>query len=183
MCIAEAAEVDLHSLYLMWPWRGAWKQVPQRGYIAWTQGLKPYDQSFCQGSFVLTVLHVNILWLVYNDTIIKNMLYGRVYLKWILIIQEFDDHSCVISVKMLSLCWSLVLKSTDVNLGSASLILAHAQWTFRMDHSIIHWILISTAALIHRTGTSIYTLIHGIAALIYTNSLMISFLAFSSLYL
>ena len=49
-----------------------------------------------------------------------------------------------------------------------------------MDHSIS---LISTAALIHKTGTSIYTLIHGIATLIYTNSLMISFLALSSLYL
>ena len=52
-----------------------------------------------------------------------------------------------------------------------------------MDHSIIHSILISTAALIPRTGTSIYTLIHGIATLIYPNSLMISFLALSSLYL
>ena len=167
----------------MWPWRGTWKQVPQRGYSSWSQSLKPYDQSFCQGSFVLTMLHVNISWLEYNNTSIKRMLYGRVYLKWILIIQEFDDLSCVISVELLSLCWSLVLKSTDVNLGSASLISAHAQWTFIMDHSIIHSILISTAALIHRTGTSIYTLIHGIATLIYTNSLMISFLALGSFYL
>ena len=119
-------------------------------------------------------------WLVYNNTSIKRMLCGRVYAKWILIIQEFDDLSCIISVELLSLCWSLVLKSTDVNLGSASLNSAHAQWTFRMDHSIS---LISTAALIHRTGTSIFTFIHGIATLIYTNSLMISFLALSSLYL
>ena len=95
------------------------------------------------------------------------MLCGGVYLKWILIIQEFDDLSRVISVELLSLCWSLVLKSSDVNLGSASLIWAHAQWTFRMGHSIIHSILISTAALIHMTGTSIYTLIHGIATLMY----------------
>ena len=50
-----------------------------------------------------------------------------------------------------------------------------------MDDSIIHSILISTTALIHRTGTIIFTLIHGIATLIYTNSLMISFLALSSL--
>ena len=49
-----------------------------------------------------------------------------------------------------------------------------------MDHSIIHSIIISTAALIHRTGTSIWTLIHGIAILVYANSLMISFLALSS---
>ena len=111
------------------------------------------------------------------------MLCDRVYLKWILIIQESDDLSCVISVKLLYLCWSLFLKSTDVNLESASLISAHAQWTFRMDHSIIHSILINSAALIHRTGTSIYTLIHGIATLIYTNSFMIIFLALSSLYL
>ena len=110
------------------------------------------------------------------------MLCGRVYLKWIPIIQEFDDLSCVISVELLSLCWSLVLKSTDANLGSASLISAHTQWTFRMDHSIIHLIIISTAALIHGTDTSICT-IHGIATLVYANSLMISFLAFSSLYL
>ena len=127
------------------------------------------------------MLHVNIPRLVYNDTIIKRMLCGRVYLKWIFIIQEFDDLSYVISVEVLSLCWSLVLKSTEVNLGSASLISAHAQWTFRMDHNIIKSILISTAALIHRTGTNIYTLIHDIATLSYTNSLMISFLAFSSL--
>ena len=167
----------------MWPWRGTWKQVPQRGYSSWSQSLKPYDQSFCQGSFVLTMLHVNISWFECNNTSFKRMLCGRVYLKWILIIQEFDDLSCVISVELLSLCWSLVLKSTDVNLGSASLISAHAQWTFRMDHSIIHSILISTAALIHRTDTSIYTIIHGIATLIYANSLMISFLALSSFYL
>ena len=167
----------------MGPWRGTWKQVPQRGYSSWTQNLKPYSQSFCQGSFVLTVLHVNIPWRMYNNTSIKRMLGDRVYLKWILIIQEFDDLSCVISVKLLYLCCSLVLESTDVNLASASLISAHAQWTFRMDDSIIHSILISSAALIHRTGTSIYTLIHGIATLIYTNSLMISSLALSSLYL
>ena len=111
------------------------------------------------------------------------MLCGRVYLKWIPIIQEFDDLSCVISVELLSLCWSLILKSTDVNLGSASLISAHTQWTFRMDHSIIHSIIISTAALIRGTGTSICTLIHDIATLVYANSLMIRFLALSSLYL
>ena len=52
-----------------------------------------------------------------------------------------------------------------------------------MDHSIIHSIIISTAALIHGTGTNICTLIHGIATLVYANSLMISFLALSSLYL
>ena len=52
-----------------------------------------------------------------------------------------------------------------------------------MNHSIIHSIIISTTALIHGTGTSIWTLIHGIATLVYVNSLMISFLAFSSLYL
>ena len=52
-----------------------------------------------------------------------------------------------------------------------------------MDHSIIHSIFISTEALIQGTGTSIYTLIHGIAILVYANSLMISFLALSSLYL
>ena len=167
----------------MWPWRGTWKQVSQRAYSSWTQSLKPYDQSFCQGSFVLTVLHDNIPRLVYNNTSTKRMLCGRVYLKWILIIQQFDDLSCVISVELLSSCWSLVLKTTYVNLGSASLIWAHAQWTFRMDHSIIHSILIRTAALIHGTGTSIYTLIHGIATLVYTNSRMISFLALSSLYL
>ena len=95
---------------------------------------------------------------MYNNTIIKKMVCGRVYPKWILIVQEFDDLSCVMSVELLSLCWSLVLKSTDVNLGSASLISAHTQGTFRMDHSIIHSILISTAALIHRTGTRISTL-------------------------
>ena len=111
------------------------------------------------------------------------MLCGRVYLKWIPIIQEFDDFSCVISVELLSLYWSLVLKSTDVNIGRASLISAHTQWTFKMDHSIIHSITISTAALIHGTGTSIFTLIHGIATLVYANSLMISYLALSSLYL
>ena len=165
----------------MWPWRGTWKQVPQCGYSSWTQSLKPYNQSFCQGSFVLTVLRVNIPRAMCNNTTIKRMLCGKVYLKWILIIQEFDDLSCVISVELLSLCWSLVLKSTDVNLGSASLIPAHAQLTFRMDHSIIHPILIGTVAFIHRTGTSIYTIIH--ATLIYTNSFMISFLALSSLYL
>ena len=137
----------------------------------------------CQGNFLLTVLHVNIPWLVYNNTSIKRMLCGRVYLKWILIIEEFDDLSCVISVGLQSLCWSLVLKSTDVNLGSASLISAHAQWTFRMDHSIIHSILISTAALIHRTGTSIYTLIYGIVTLIYTSHDQLPGLALSSLYL
>ena len=163
----------------MWPWRGTWKQVPQHDYSFWAQSLKPYGQSFCQEAFVLTVVHVNIPWLMYNNTIIKRMQCGRVYLKWILIVQEFDDLSCVISVELLSLCWSLVLKSTDVNLGSGSLISAHTQWTYRTDHSSIHSILISTAALIHRTGTSIYTLSHGIANLIYTNSLMISFLALS----
>ena len=52
-----------------------------------------------------------------------------------------------------------------------------------MDDNIIHSILLSIAALIHRTGTITYTLIHGIATLIYTNSLMISFLDLSSLYL
>ena len=167
----------------MWPWRGTWKQVPQRCYSSWTQSLKPYDQSFCQGSFILTVLRVNISRVMCNNTTSKRMLCGKFYLKWIFIIQEFDDLSCVISVELLSLCWSLVLKSTDVNLGSASLIPAHAQLTFRMDHSIIHPILISTATFIHRTGTSIYTIIHGIATLIYTNRFMISFLALSSLYL
>ena len=92
---------------------------------------------------------------MYNNTIIKKMLCGLVYPQWILIVQEFDDLSSVISVELLSLCWSLVLKSTDVNLGSASLILAHTRGTFRMDHRIIHSILISTAALIHRTGIRI----------------------------
>ena len=164
----------------MWPWRGTWKQVSQRGYSSWTQSLKPYDQSFCQGSFVLTVLHDNIPWLVYNNTNTKIMLCGTVYLKWILIIQQFDDLSCVISVELLSLCWSLVLKTTDVNLGSASLIWAHTQCMFRMDHSIFYSILIRTAALIHRTVTSIT---HGSATLVYTNSRMISFLALSSLYM
>ena len=110
------------------------------------------------------------------------MLYDRAYLKCILIIQKFDYLNCVISVELQYLCWSLVLKSTDVNLGGASLISAHAQWTFKMNHSIIHSILISTAALVHRTGTSIYTLTHDIVTLIYTNSLMISFLVLSSLY-
>ena len=94
------------------------------------------------------------------------MLCGRVYFKWIPIIREFDDLSCVISVELLSLCGSLVLKSTDVNLGSASLISAHTQRTFRMDHSIIHSIVISTAALIHGIGTSICTLILGIATVV-----------------
>ena len=127
----------------MWPWWGTWKQVPQR-YSSWTQSLKPYGQSLCQGAFVLTELHVSVPWLMYNNTIIKKMLCGRVYPKWVLIVQEFDDLSSVMSVELLSLCWSLVLKSTDVNLGSASLISAHTQGTFRMDHSIIHSILIST---------------------------------------
>ena len=140
----------------MWPWRGTWKQVPQC-CSSWTQSLKPYGQSFCQGAFVLTVLHGSIPWLMYNNTIIKKMLCGKVYPKWILIVQEFDDLSSVMSVELLSLCWSLVLKSTDVNLGSASLISAHTQGTFRMGHSIIHSILISTAALVHRTGTCIST--------------------------
>ena len=150
--------------------------------LSWTQSLKPYDQSFCQGSFVLKVLHVNIPRAICSNTTIKRMLCDRVYLKWILIIQEFDDLSCVIFVELLSLCWSLVLKSTDMNLASASLIPAHAQLTFRMDHSIIQPILICTAALIDRTGTSIYTTVHGITT-IYTNSLMISFLTLNSLYL
>ena len=44
-------------------------------------------------------------------------------------------------------------------------------------------ILISIAALIHKTGTRIYTFIHAIVTLIYTNSLMISFLALGSIYL
>ena len=52
-----------------------------------------------------------------------------------------------------------------------------------MNHSIIHPILISTAALVHMTGSSLYTLIHGIVTLICTNSLMISFLALGNLYL
>ena len=52
-----------------------------------------------------------------------------------------------------------------------------------MNHSIIHPSLTSIAALIHRTGTSIDILIDGIATLIYTNSLMISFLALGTLYL
>ena len=51
-----------------------------------------------------------------------------------------------------------------------------------MDHSIIQPIRISIATLIHRTGTSIYTISHGIATLIYTNNFMTSFLALSSVY-
>ena len=130
-------------------------------------------------SFVLTVLHVNIPWLACNyksrECCVTELASNGFSLAKNLMI--------LVSVELLYLCWSHVLKSTDVNLGSVSLISAHAQWTFKMDHSIIHSILISTAALIHRTGTSIYTLIHGIATLIYTNSLKISFLALSSLYL
>ena len=47
----------------------------------------------------------------------------------------------------------------------------------------IHPILNSMTVLIHKTGTSIYTPIYGIATMIYSNSLMISFLALFSLYL
>ena len=70
----------------------------QRGYSSWTHSLKPYHQSFCQGYFVLTVLRINIPRVMCNSTTIKRMLCDKVYLKWILIIQEFDDLSCIISV-------------------------------------------------------------------------------------
>ena len=126
--------MDVNSLYLMWPWQGTWKQVPQSGYSFRTQSLKRYDQSFCQGSLLLIVLHVNIPWLMCSNTSITRMLCGRFNLKWI--IQEFDDLCCFISVNLLFLCWSLVLESTDVNLGNAWLIQVHAQWTFKMNHSI-----------------------------------------------
>ena len=51
-----------HSLYQMWPWQGTLTQVLQHGNSPWSQSLKPCDQSFCHGSFVLTGLHVNIPW-------------------------------------------------------------------------------------------------------------------------
>ena len=50
-----------------------------------------------------------------------------------------------------------------------------------MDSSIICLILPTIATLIHWTDTGIYTLIHISGILIYTNSLIISFLALSSL--
>ena len=49
-----------------------------------------------------------------------------------------------------------------------------------MDNSIIGLILPTIATLIHWTDTSIYTLIRSSDTLIFTNSLIISFLALSS---
>ena len=50
-----------------------------------------------------------------------------------------------------------------------------------MDNSIICLILPTIATLIHLTGISIYTLTRSSGTLIYTNSLIISFLALNSL--
>ena len=50
-----------------------------------------------------------------------------------------------------------------------------------MDKNIICLILPTIATLIHLTDTSIYTLNHSSGMLIYTNSLIISFLALSNL--
>ena len=50
-----------------------------------------------------------------------------------------------------------------------------------MDNSIIRLILSTIVTLIHWTGTNIYRLIRSSGTLIYTNSLIISFLALSSL--
>ena len=51
----------------------------------------------------------------------------------------------------------------------------------RVDNNIICLILPTIATLIHWTDSSIYTLIRSSGTLIYTNSLIISFLALSSL--
>ena len=51
----------------------------------------------------------------------------------------------------------------------------------RMDNSILCLILSAIATLIHSTGTSIYRLIRNSGTLIYINSLIIIFLAISSL--
>ena len=63
------------------------------------------------------------------------------------------------------------------------IILKYLQFTnhIRMDNSITCLILPAIATPIHWTDTSIYTLIHSSGTLIYTNSLIISFLALSSL--
>ena len=50
-----------------------------------------------------------------------------------------------------------------------------------MDNSIICLILPTIATLIHWADSDIYTLIWSNGTLIYTNSLIISFLVFSSL--
>ena len=51
----------------------------------------------------------------------------------------------------------------------------------RMDRNSIRMIFTSIATPIHSTGTSIYTFIHSSGILDYTKSLIIRFLAFSSL--
>ena len=63
------------------------------------------------------------------------------------------------------------------------IILKGLQFTshVRIDNSIIWQILPTIATLIHWTDTSIYILIHSSRTLIYTNSLIISVLALSSL--
>ena len=140
----------------MWPWRGAWKQVPQC-YSSWTQSLKPYGQSFCQGAFVLTVLHVSIPWLMYNNTIIKKMLCGRVYPKWIRIVQEFDDLSSVMSAELLVF---VLVTCLEINwCEPRKCFIDFSTYTRDIQNGPQHYPLnfIITAALIHRTGTRIST--------------------------
>ena len=69
-------------------------QVSRHGNPSWSQSLKSCDQSFCQESFVLTVLHVNIPWLMCNNATIKRMQSDKVNLKYILAIQVFVDLIC-----------------------------------------------------------------------------------------
>ena len=64
------------------------------------------DQSFCQESFVLTVLHVNILWLMCNSATIKN---DKVDLKWILSIQLIDPIWVTSVPLLLSSLWQIII--------------------------------------------------------------------------
>ena len=117
----------------------AWCTLSQHGNSSWSYGMEPCDQSFFQGFFVLTVLHVNSPWFTGNITNIMSMQSDRVtsngfsLSKYSIILFASSVPFCCLVVLQV-LCWALFL---EVSLSSCQHPLPCVIFKLHMHVSLI----------------------------------------------